>query len=125
LPAEISSRIDGRVVIPASGYALTERTTSFSIHASGPGVVVLSEAYWPGYSHAEVDGATARVVRLNHAFQGIVIDKAGDYAVKFSYRPRWFGISESLAAIGLALLAFSLIAARRRGRLDLEAPGDR
>jgi hypothetical protein len=125
LPAETSGRIDDRVVVPASGYALTERSTSFSIHAPGPGVVVLSEAYLPGYSHAEVDGSAAEVVRLNHAFQGIVVDKAGDYAVKFSYGPRLFGLSESLAAIGLGLLAFSLIAARRSDGGDREVSGDR
>jgi hypothetical protein len=104
-----------RVVTPASGYTFTEGTTAFTVHATGPGVAVLSEAYWPGYSHAEVDGVEADVLRLNHAFQGIVFDKAGDFAVKFTYRPRWFGLSESLAVLGLGMFALSLIIVRRSG----------
>ncbi len=113
VPGGEADQLGDRAVVPASGYALTEGTTSFTFHATGPGIGVLSEAYWPGYSHAEVDGVPARVLRINHAFQGIVFEKAGDYAVKFSYRPRWFGLSESLAAAGLAMLALSLLVVRR------------
>jgi len=109
----IPRRLDGRASIPASGYALTERTTSFTLHASGPGVAVLDEVYWPGYARAEVNGEKAKVIRLNHAFQGLVISGAGDFQVSFSYEPRRFGISVGLAAGGLGLLVLSLAAARR------------
>ena len=112
----LSHRLDGRAVIPASGYSLTGRTTAFTIHASGPGVAVLSEVYWPGYAHAEVNGAEANVIRLNHAFQGLVINEAGDYRVRFSYEPRGFFGSVALAGAGLGLLVLSLLGARRLTR---------
>jgi len=109
----IARGLGGRASIPASGYALTERTTSFTLHASGPGVAVLNEVYWPGYARAEINGEKAKVIRLNHAFQGLVISEAGDFQVSFSYGPRRFWISAALAACGLALLALSLGALRR------------
>lgn len=115
-------RMGDRTVKPADGYALTERTTRFTVHATGPGVVVLNEAYWPGYARAEVNGAQARIIRLNHAFQGLVIGAAGDYVVTFRYGPRLFGVSVGIAAVGLGLLVLSLAALRRDNRPMGDAP---
>ena len=40
----------GRTIVPADRYRLTEDSTSFEISAPTPGIVVLAEAYWPGYA---------------------------------------------------------------------------
>jgi hypothetical protein len=114
----LSPSLGGRSYSPASRYVLTERTTSFSVHASGPGVAVLSEVYWPGYSRAKVNGVEAKVIRLNHAFQGVAIGNAGDYRVTFDYEPRDFGKSMALAAAGLGLLIISGIAVLRRKPIE-------
>ena len=98
----------GRVVIPAGGYQLTERMTAFTVHASEPGVVVLAEAFLPDYARAQVNGAEARIIRINHAFQGIVITEAGDYRITVSYEPRRFWRSVLVSVSGLGLLASSL-----------------
>ncbi len=103
---------EGRTVEPASGYALTERTTAFTIHAPGPGIAVLCEVFWPRYARAEINGREAKVIRVNHAFQGLVIEKAGDYRVRISYEPRFFRVSLAVAAAGLLLLVASLFAVR-------------
>ena len=47
-PAPAASRI----VVPAERYALNSNSTAFSVRSPGPGVAVLTEAYWPGYPHA-------------------------------------------------------------------------
>ena len=114
----IPQDLHGRTVTPADGYALTERTTQFTVHAAGPGVAVLSEAFWPGYGRAEVNGSQASILRLNHAFQGIVLTKAGDYRVRISYQPRGFWTSVAIGASGLLLLGISLYAARRSGEAE-------
>jgi hypothetical protein len=109
----VSRGLIGRTSIPASGYVLTERKTSFTLHASGPGLAVLSEAFLPGYGHAEVNGVEAKVLRLNHSFQGLMIHQAGDYRVTFSYAPRGFGISLVVGASGIGLLILSAAAVFR------------
>jgi hypothetical protein len=111
----VSRGLVGRTFNPADGYALSERKTSFTLHAAGPGVAVLSEVFWPGYGHAELNGVPAPVFRVNHAFQGLVIDRAGDYRVTFSYAPRRFGVSVALGAAGIGLLILSAAAGFRLG----------
>jgi uncharacterized membrane protein YhaH (DUF805 family) len=93
----------GRVVVPAENYRLTENTTSFDIRAPGQGIVVLTETLWPGYSSLELDGQEAKPIRINHAFQGVVITAAGTHTLKFSYCPPCFGFTVKLAVLGFLL----------------------
>jgi len=104
-----------RSVVQAEGYRLTENTTSFDVRAPRPGLVVLDETMWPGYSHATVDGVKTSVLRINHAFQGLEIDRAGMHHVTFSYRPRHFVLTLELFAVGLFGLVASLGLAWRFG----------
>jgi hypothetical protein len=114
----LSPLLSGRSFSPANKYALTERTTSFSVHASGPGVVVLNEVYWRGYASARINGVRARIVRLNHAFQGLAIGEAGEYRVTFGYEPQDFGKSMALGVTGLGLLIISTIVVLRLGPIN-------
>ncbi len=98
----------GRTVEAATNYRFTENTTAFTVRANGPGVAVLTEAYLPGDFRAEVDGKKARIVRLNHAFKGVVLDQAGEHRVSFRYQPRRFYPSQLAAAAGAVLLAGSV-----------------
>jgi hypothetical protein len=109
----VSGDMKSRQVAPASAYRLTENTTSFSVRAGGPGVIVLNEVLWPGDFRAEVNGVRTPVIRLNHAFKGVVVSAAGDYRVKFSYWPRHFLRSLLLCGVGAALAALSLLFALR------------
>lgn len=102
------SELASRRVSPATRYELTANTTSFTVRAEGAGVVVLSENYWPGDFRAEVDGVKARVVRLNHAFKGVLIETPGEHRVTFRYVPKHFPWLLGLAGLGLVLLAGSL-----------------
>ena len=101
----------GRTVAPATNYKLTENTTSFTVRANGPGVIVLNEAFWPGDFRAEVNGRKAPVLRFNHALKGVVVTQAGEYAVTFRYWPRNFWRNLGLCGIGAGLGALSLVLA--------------
>src|SRR5690606_38391179 len=96
-----------------ANYRLTENTTAFDVHASSPGVVVLNEAFWRGDFRAEINGVRAPVLRLNHAFKGVLIEAPGDYRVSFRYLPRKFPRNLLLCGIGAALLGGSLFLALR------------
>ena len=95
-------------VAPATNYRLTENTTSFQVRASGPGVAVLTEAWWPDSFRATVDGRRVPLLRVNHAFKGVLIDAAGDHQVTIWYWPRNFLRKLVLSGSGMVLFALSL-----------------
>ncbi len=113
LPRDLTTRTS----VPATNYQLTENTTRFTVRASGPGVIVLTEAFWPGDFRAEVNGRKVPVLRLNHAFKGVVVDAAGDYTVVFRYVPKnWprnlaFGVA---GGVGFLLLLWLALRPARR-----------
>jgi hypothetical protein len=102
-----------RTVVPANHYKMTEDTTSFDVQAPEAGLVVLTETYWPGYSHAEVDGRKVPVVRVNHAFQGVAVNTEGLHHISFQYRPRHFYLMLELCGAGLVLTAGTLAIVKR------------
>ena len=51
----------GRHVVPASEYHLTNNTTSFQVVAPSAGVVVITEAYLEGDFHVTVNGARSPI----------------------------------------------------------------
>jgi hypothetical protein len=106
--------LDGRTVTPATNYQFTENTATFTVRASGPGVALLTEAYLPGNFRAEVDGQRAPIVRLNHAFKGVLLATAGEHRVSFRYQPRRFFPSLLAAGSGVILFAGSFWLARRK-----------
>jgi uncharacterized membrane protein YfhO len=95
-----------RKVVAASGYRLTNNTTSFRIQAPKAGVVVLTETYLRDDFHLELNGKPAPYFRVNHAFKGIVIDKPGEYAITFKYWPRHFSRSLCFCLLGMMGLLF-------------------
>jgi hypothetical protein len=100
-----------RAVEPARDYHLTCNTTAFTVKASGPGMVVLSEAYEEGNFRVTVNGSPVPYERVNHAFKGVRIDRAGDYRIVFSYWPRLLTPALWISALGLLLAALTPLAA--------------
>jgi hypothetical protein len=107
----VSGDISTRKVSPAENYRLTGNTTSFTVSATGPGFVVLTEAYEKDNFRATLNGRAVPYIRINHAFKGIYLDSAGTYEVRFAYWPRGFSGTLVLSAIGLALIALALVSA--------------
>jgi hypothetical protein len=72
---------------------------------SGGGVLVSSEAFYPGWDSL-VDGEPAETLRVNTAFRGVAVP-AGRHRVTMEYVPRSFaaGLVLSGVALGVTLLA--------------------
>jgi hypothetical protein len=101
-----------RQVVAAHGYRLTTNTTRFRIEAPSSGIVTLHESFTKGDFVARVNGTEATVLRINHAFKGIVIPEAGSYDISFTYLPPFFYASWVVAIAGLFLMT---VIARRIG----------
>src|SRR5205823_14407560 len=65
----------------------------------------------PGW-RARVDGATARILRADHAFRALALT-VGPHRVELAYAPLSFRLGAALSALGLALVALFARARRR------------
>ena len=72
----------------------------FEVETDTPAFLVISEAYFPGWS-AAVDGQPARVFPVNVALKGLPVP-AGRHRVEVVYRPVSFRASLYLAGLGAA-----------------------
>ncbi len=91
---------------PAGTAAIEEeRAGALQIQVEAPTrqLLVLAESFHPGWQ-VLVDGAAARVLRVNGDFMGVLVDP-GVHAVHFSFAPRSFVVGRwtSLAGIGIVL----------------------
>jgi uncharacterized membrane protein YfhO len=76
------------------------------VRAAGPGLLVVGEGFDAGFD-ARVDGATARVLRVNGDRLGVVLPE-GTHRVVLTHGARGLGagvVIAALAASGLALAA--------------------
>ena len=80
----------------------------FETEASGERLLVLTQAYVPGWE-ASVDGAPVPLVRADYFFQGVYLP-AGAHRVELHYRPRSLLVGLALTAIALvvAVVVFAL-----------------
>jgi hypothetical protein len=109
-------------IVPARDYKFTNNTTTFTVDASGPGIAVLTETYWPGDFFVQINGSAASYFRVNHAFRGVKIPTAGAYTVSFSYWPHRFSAALWLAAVGALILTLCIVALFRIELLDRDRP---
>lgn len=95
-------------------------TAALDVTAPKPGIVVVSQAYSPGWE-ATVDGQPAPVVRVDGLVQGVPVP-AGSHHVKLFYRAPGLrvGFLISIATLA-ALLALTAVGSRRRRRLPTRA----
>lgn len=77
-----------------------------------PGVLVLSEVYYPGW-RATVNGQPAEILRAQHTLRGVAL-AAGTHLIEMVFDP-WtvkLGLAISGATVALAIVALVVIAAR-------------
>lgn len=70
-----------------SGVTLAQYGTdavSFRVHARTAGVLVVSQNFDKGWS-ASINGQPAPLLRVDHAFQGVLVDRPGEYTVDLRY----------------------------------------
>jgi hypothetical protein len=118
----VSGDLGTRKVNAATNYRLTGNSTTFTVNATGPGFIVLTEAYEKDNFHLTVNGEREPYFRINHAFKGIYVDRPGTYEVSYSYYPRRLMQSLECCGAGFALLAAGLAVAAFKLR---PAPGAR
>jgi hypothetical protein len=97
--------------------AYTSDRVEVAVDAPDGGTLVLSDAYYPGWT-ATVDGAAAALYRADVMFRGVPLT-AGRHTVVFEYKPVWLpgalilgGIFWLLAA-ALVVIAYALRRTRR------------
>jgi hypothetical protein len=83
---------------------------------SAPGVLVLVEAFDPGWT-ASVDGHPASVLRANVLFRGVRLSP-GRHVVRFAYRPAAATLGACSSGAGVLLAATLAWLARRGARGD-------
>ncbi len=116
--AGIPELLEGRTITPATDYRLTTNTTTFTVEANGPGMIVLHEAWLRGDFRVTVNGERGRYVRVNHAFKGVAVDRAGTYTIQFRYWPRGFTWTLIAAGVALIVLAAAAVYGWRTRRRD-------
>lgn len=85
----------------------TVNTLAFDVTSSQPGLLYLSDSFYPGW-HATVDGVETKIYRANYDFRAVRVP-AGLSKVIFWYEPTgfrwWIGISAA-SAVALLVLGF-------------------
>ncbi len=111
-------RTDGAATAVAGRLVELERNRLVAeIDAPADGIVVVHEAFFPGWS-ARVDGAPAAIVPANAAFRGVLVGP-GRHRIKMEYSAGAWPTLALLSLLGTAgavlLAAWPALAARRRG----------
>jgi hypothetical protein len=110
-----------RGVARATPILDTPDRLSFAVEASGPAVLVLTDALVPGWK-AWVNGGAAPIFPVDDAFRGVAVPP-GRSEVSFRYVPEWTRAGFAIAAAaGGALLLLSAAAVRRAPRPHAHAP---
>jgi hypothetical protein len=109
-----------------AAQVVSYRPNRVELEADGPGLLVLADPDYPGWT-ATIDGSAAAIVRADGLFRGVPLS-AGRHAVAFAFRPRSYLIGRAvsvgtLAVVGL-VTACSFIGRRRRRDID-GASGER
>ncbi|MBN2056774.1 YfhO family protein [bacterium] len=83
-----------------------------SVTADRECLLILSDTYFPGW-RAQVDGSAAPVLRVDHAFRGLLLE-AGDHLVRFMYEPFSYRLGLFTSLIGALVCAAVPIMIRQR-----------
>ncbi len=101
---------EGRVELSAD----TPERIALRTSGAHPGVVVLTDAWFPGWE-ARLDGALVPLLRANLAFRAVGVP-AGDHEIELRYRPRSLRHGIALATLAALACAFGCAIEARRTR---------
>jgi hypothetical protein len=87
--------------LPQSVTITNYRPEQVTMRAKGPGVLVLADAYYPGWE-ATVSGQPAPVLRANVMFRAVVLPP-GEHEVQFTYVPRSLALGLLLSAVAVVV----------------------
>jgi len=92
---------------PATILERCPHSVTVGLPHEGPGLLVLSDCYFPGW-RAEVDGQERAIVRVNGTFRGVFVEP-GDKHVVFTYEPASFKYGLILSVAGVAIFLVVLL----------------
>ena len=104
------------LAIPASDYALRVNTTRFRVQTPTSGVAVLGETFLPNDFRATLNGRAVDYLRVNHVFKAVIIPAAGDWEIRFEYRPAHWTEVWLAALAGVLLLIGAVLVTETRYR---------
>jgi hypothetical protein len=108
-----ATRADGGAPTAGKLTRFSRSALTAEIDAPADGVVVIDEAYFPGWT-ARVDGAAAKIVPANGAFRGVLVGP-GHHVIEMRYPATCYRVLAPLCPIGLAIaLALLVLELRRR-----------
>jgi hypothetical protein len=111
---------------PAEGEAKISRELPSHItidyNMRTPGLVVLSDLWDAGW-HARVNGIEVPVLRVNHAFRGVMVGP-GNGNVQYDYDPPSFILGLKLSAAAVALLVLWVTVKARSTLSKMPRPAD-
>ena len=108
----------------ATFVAIEKQACQIRYRSSSRALLRVAIPFYPGW-RAAVDGADARIVRVDHALLGVVVP-AGAHELRLWFHPSLFEPAAGLSLAGLAAALGLLVPfgrARTRGARDRPAPG--
>lgn len=109
-------------VVAVSDYGINEVEVTGSL--SAPGIIVLSDVYYPGW-RAIVNGEREEpVLEVNTFLRGVALP-AGEHTIRFVYRPTWLIPAVVITLLALVIWMAIVIPAIRRGIARLRHPDER
>jgi hypothetical protein len=102
LPAEAAAALDDAPLRSSSVARITQyrpQQVEVETEMTAPGLLVLSDTHYPGW-RVSVDGAPARLMRVNHTLRGVFLPE-GAHEVVFRFAPQILYVGLSLTATAL------------------------
>ncbi len=103
--------------------ANSENALEVSVSSDSPGLLVVSNADYPGWQ-AQVDGHAAPVVQVDDFLQGVCL-APGTHRVQLAFTPTGWPLAIGLSLLGLLLVLYLGVAGNLRRRLALQLTHDR
>jgi hypothetical protein len=116
-PVHVAPAAPGRSAERVDVTDVGQSSVDVRVTAAGQSLLVLADPWYPGW-RVTVDGNPAELLRVDHAFRGVVVPN-GEHVVRFSYVDRRLRLGAGLAALTILGLALASVVARlrrRRGR---------
>jgi hypothetical protein len=112
--AVIRGSLSGMPASPAETVNVTypsPQTAVLEVNLESPGLVILSDIYYPGWE-LTVDGKASAIYRVNGSMRGAVVS-AGHHRLVYTFRPLSFQIGGAVSIAGLVVLLGLMLACAR------------
>jgi len=99
--------VAGDTTAPVTVEDLSDDASSFSVDLDRPGILVVSEVYYPAWK-ATVDGSPAPILRANRVLRAIALP-AGRHRIEFRYDRSLLEKSAAVSAVTFLLTLLAIV----------------